>query len=331
MLFHITPDLAAIQDAIRGTLAEAWPIERLQAFADGSDDLDRDCWKAMMELGLPGILAPDSGMGLLEAALACEVIGEAAANGPIIAQILGVAAVAASPTAAARVYYEKLLSGDAIATWAVDGAFVQSAMAATVFIADDGQGGLCLIEAAKVIEIEPVRSTDRSRPVSRVTFGDAPHIPLLAAGDPLIARLKDAALVLIAADALGGAQKVTDQSVAYARERVQFGQPIGRFQGLKHQLVQMAMEAEQSRAMVWYAAYAWDNDLPDAPRVAALAKAHLADVYLRCTRAAVQAHGGIGYTWEYGLHQWVRRALANSVWLGSPTQLRARAANLAGW
>ena len=93
----------------------------------------------------------------------------------------------------------------------------------------------------------------------------------------------------------------------------------------------MSLDVEPARALVWYAAYAWDAELPDAPRAAAMAKAHLCDVYVRATRAAVAAHGGIGYTWEYGLNYWFRRALFDRAWLGSPSQHRARAADLASW
>src|SRR3546814_13739911 len=80
-------------------------------------------------------------------------------------------------------------------------------------------------------------------------------------------------------------------SVAYAKEREQFGQPIGRYQGLKHQLAHVALDVEPARALVWYAAYAWDAGLSDAPRAAAMAKAHLCDVYVRATRAAVAEIG----------------------------------------
>jgi len=132
----------------------------------------------------------------------------------------------------------------------------------------------------------------------------------------MVQRIRDAALVLIAADALGGAQHCTHLSVDYAKTREQFGQPIGRFQGLKHQLAHMALDVEPSRAQVWYAAYAWDAELPDATRAAAMAKAHLCEVYTRTTRAAIAAHGGIGYTWEYGLNYWFRRSVLDRAWLG---------------
>jgi len=332
MRFHLTEEQVAIQDAVRGTLADAWPMERLHKFADAGDDFDADCWSALSQLGLFGILAPDSGMGLVDAALVSEVVGEAAAPGPVIAQLIAVAALSATANTAAKAHLDALLSGEAIATLALDGDLVQCARAATLFLADDGAGGLRLVEAGEGVTIETVTATDRSRPVSRVAFSaSATSHALFAAGDPQVARLRDAALVLIAADALGGAQHCTDVSVAYAKERTQFGQPIGRFQGLKHQLAHMALDVEPARAQVWYAAYAWDAGLPDSPRAAAMAKAHLCEVYTRTTRAAIAAHGGIGYTWEYGLNYWFRRSVQDRAWLGSPSVLRARAAELAGW
>ncbi|WP_283418727.1 acyl-CoA dehydrogenase family protein [Sphingopyxis sp. Geo48] len=328
MHFHLTEEQKAIQEAVRGTLADSWPIERIHAFADGDADFDRASWDALMALGLGGILLPDSGMGLLDAALACEVAGEAAAAGPLIGQLLAVAAAAAS----GRANLDALASGEAVATLVHGGsAFVPCARAADIFLVVDRAAGVRLVPAGDGVTIEAVRASDRTRPVSKVAFAEGAGAMLFAAADPITARLADAALVLCAADALGGAQKVTDMSVAYAKEREQFGQPVGRFQALKHQLAHMALDVEPARALVWYAAYAWDAELPDAPRAAAMAKAHLCDVYVRATRAAVAAHGGIGYTWEYGLNYWFRRALFDRAWLGSPSEHRARAADLASW
>jgi alkylation response protein AidB-like acyl-CoA dehydrogenase len=328
MHFHLTEEQAAIQDAVRGTLTESWPIERMHAFADGDDDFDGASWDVLMALGLGGILLPDSGMGLLDAALACEVAGEAAAPGPLIGQLLAVAAVAAS----GKANLDTLASGEAVATLVHGGsAFVPCARAADYFLIIDRAAGVRLVAAREGVTTEAVKATDRTRPVSKVAIAEGAGEILFAAADPMTARLADAALVLVAADALGGAQKVTDMSVAYAKEREQFGQPIGRFQALKHQLAHMALDVEPARALLWYAAYAWDADLPDAPRAAAMAKSHLCDVYVRAARAAVAAHGGIGYTWEYGLNYWFRRAAFDRAWLGSPSEHRARAADLADW
>lgn len=332
MRFHLSEEQVAIQDAIRGTLADVWPMERLHKFADGDDDFDGDSWKALMALGLGGILLPDSGMGLLDAALVCEVAGEAAASGPLMAQLLTVATVSRSSNDAAKAFLNGLASGETIATLALDGSdFVQSARAAKLFLTGTRDGALSLVEAGEGVTVTPIESTDRSRPLSNVKFDNATTHELYPAGDPFVAKLFDAALVLIAADALGGAQKCTAMSVDYAKTREQFGQPIGQFQALKHQLAHMALDVEPARAMVWYAAYAYDAALPDAPRVASMAKAHLCDVYVRSARAAVAAHGGIGYTWEYGLNYWFRRAVFDHAYLGSPSMHRARAADMAEW
>lgn len=335
MHFHLNEDQVAIQDAVRGTLHDGWTLERLHAFADNVDEIDADIWQALMHLGIGGLALAEAdggaGLGLLEAALVCEAVGAAAAPGPVIGQILTALAVGASDNVEARAFLPVLTDGTAIATLAFDGALVQAAGQAQLFLTQDSAGAMMLVEAGLGVTITPVASTDRSRPLARVQFDGAKTHQLFAGSDPMTQRIKDAALVLIAADALGGAQHCTDMSVAYAKEREQFGQPIGRFQGLKHQLAHMALEVEPARALVWYAAYAWDAQLPDAPRAAVMAKAHLADVYTRTTRAAIAAHGGIGYTWEYGLNYWFRRAVYDRVWMGSPAQLRARAADLAGW
>lgn len=331
MRFHLTSEQIAIQDAARGTLADHWSIERLHAFADGGSDFDPASWRALMDLGIGGILAAGSGMGLLEAVLASEIAGGAAAPGPLIGQMLTVAAIAGSPEGALHDRLPGLIAGTTVATLAFGGDLVQSARAADLFLAEDADGGLRLIEAGTGMPFTPVVSVDRSRPLSRIDLSGAGSHALSGPDDPLTARIRDAALVLVAADALGGAQHCADLSVAYAKERVQFGQPIGRFQALKHQLAQMALDVEPARALIWYAAYAWDAGLPDASRAAALAKAHLCDIYTRVTRAAIAAHGGIGYTWEYGLHYWFRRAIHDRDWLGSPAHHRARAATMAGW
>lgn len=332
MRFHLSEEQAAIQDAIRGTLADVWQLEQQHKFADGDADFDQSSWDALMGLGLGSIMLPGSGMGLLDAALVCEVAGEAAAPGPLIGQLLAVAAVSRSSNEAAKAHLAGLEAGTVIATLCFgDSDYVQCARAADLLLIGSRETGILLVEAGEGGTTEAVKSTDRTRPVSKVSFDGATTHELFAAGDPMVGKLLDAALVLIAADSLGGAQKCTDLSVAYAKEREQFGQPIGQFQGLKHQLAHMALDVEPARAQVWYAAYAHDADLPDAERAAAMAKAHLCDVYIRCARAAVAAHGGIGYTWEYGLNYWFRRAAANRAWLGSPSHHRARAAELAGW
>jgi alkylation response protein AidB-like acyl-CoA dehydrogenase len=145
------------------------------------------------------------------------------------------------------------------------------------------------------------------------------------------ARLVDAGLILLAADSFGGASHSVNLSVAYAKERHQFDRPIGSFQGLKHQIVNSAITVEPALGLYWYAAHVWDTEPEQAALQAALAKALITENYARATRAMIEAHGGIGYTWEYGAHVWLKRALFNQAYLGTPRALRARAADLCGW
>ena len=355
MRFHPSEEQLAIQETLRGALGDALPAERLRALIDDPVEIDRPSWEALMALGLGGLALPEavggSGLGLLDLAMAVEVLGEGSAVGPIVPHLLAGLAIAAEGGPAADTWLRRLATGEVVATlalgsewlpesWTVactDGRlsgsirFVPGAGAAQVFVAGTAGGGLALAQAGPGVSIEPLRSADRGRKVSTVTFDQAPAIQLLPAGDPAVSRLFDAALVLTAADALGGAQHCLDISVAYAKEREQFGQPIGRFQGLKHQLATMALDVEPARALLWYAGYAQDAGLADAPRAAAMAKAHIADRFVAVTRAAVAAHGGIGYSWEYGLNTWFRRALFDRAYLGSPAAHRARAADMAGW
>jgi len=356
MRFHPSEEQLAIQDVLRGTLADTMPPARLQSSLDAPEDFDKPSWDALMALGLGGLALPEaaggSGLGLLDLALAAEVLGNAAAIGPILQHLIAGLAVSLGGDANTKsAWLEKLALGQVVATLALGGdwlpqswdvafdgqcvsgrvAFVPGAMAASLFVIGVGGGGLVLVEKGEGVVVTPVPSSDRTRKVSDVVFNRAPAVLLLAPDDANVARVFDAALVLTAADALGGAQHCADLSVGYAKEREQFGQPIGRFQALKHQLATMALEVEPARALLWYAAYAYDAALPDARRAAAMAKAHIADRFVSVSRAAVAAHGGIGYTWDYGLSIWFRRALADRAYLGSPALHRARAANLAGW
>ena len=169
-----------------------------------------------------------------------------------------------------------------------------------------------------------------TRRVAAVTLGDAPGV-VVAGGRRAIDRARDAGLVLLAADAYGGARRCLDMTVEYALTREQFGQPIGGFQGVKHQLADLATELEPALSLWWYAAHAYDHIPERLERHAALAKAHLTDLYDRAARVATELHGGIGFTWEYDLHLWFRRAVFDRAFLGDAELHRLRAADLAGW
>jgi len=305
-----------------------------------------------MDAGLGGLLIPETygglDLGLENAALAMEVIGRTATPGPWLGHLLAGWAITQSADEELKArWLPRLATGEVVGAVALDDWTPEAWRLAPVAGrldaeldhtpgADQAQvivvglaDGLAVVEGREHVEAEPIHGSDLTRRLWRLKLNGAPFRPI--GGADVGQRLLDAALVLVAADALGGAGQCLDMAVEYAKQREQFGVIIGRFQGLKHQLANMALEVEPARALVWYAAYAWDLALPDASRVAAHAKAHLADRFVSVAHAAVQAHGGIGYTWEYDLQIWFRRSLFDRAYLGAPSLHRERAAALAGW
>ncbi len=150
-------------------------------------------------------------------------------------------------------------------------------------------------------------------------------------GAALLARLVDLGAILIAADSLGGVARTLEMAVEYSKVRQQFGRPIGSFQALKHMAAEMVADVEPARALVWYAAWAFDHRPREAARAASIAKARLGDVYGRTANRSVQMHGGIGFTWEHDLHFWFKRARSNEIAFGDPTWHRERVATIDGY
>jgi alkylation response protein AidB-like acyl-CoA dehydrogenase len=350
--FHLDPEQEALQETLARTIERVCPASRRRALLEAATDYDPALWTALMDAGVGGLLIPERygglDLGLENAALAMEVIGKMAAPGPWLGHILAGWAIAQSGEEDLKArWLPRLASGEAVGAVALDGwtpddwRFAPTAGRLDATIdhapgADQAQvivvglaDSLGVVEGREHLQAEPIHGSDLTRRLWRLRLAGAPVQPI--GGLDMGQRLLDAALVLLAADALGGAEQCLEMAVEYAKQREQFGVIIGRFQGLKHQLANMALEVEPARSLVWYAAYAWDLGLPDASRVAAHAKAHLADRFISVARAAVQAHGGIGYTWEYDLQIWFRRSLFDRAYLGAPSLHRERAAALAGW
>jgi alkylation response protein AidB-like acyl-CoA dehydrogenase len=149
-------------------------------------------------------------------------------------------------------------------------------------------------------------------------------------GWPILSRAIDGALVALAAEQLGGAQRCLDLSVAYAKERTQFGRPIGSFQAIKHKCADMLVLVESTRSAVYYAAAAQAEGGAELPVLASLAKAYASDAYFRCAAEAIQIHGGVGFTWEYDVHLYFKRATSSEILLGDATFHRERIARRIG-
>ncbi|MEN8161445.1 MAG: acyl-CoA dehydrogenase family protein [Myxococcota bacterium] len=358
MDFGLSEEQQLLQESIGQFLAKENDATRLRARFDAEEPSDPALWRGMAELGLAGLAIPEAhggaGLALLDAALVAEVLGRNATPGPFLGHTLASLALvlAGSPEQQAR-WLPRLATGDAVGTIAFaepDGgwqpeewhlavgdtlsgakAHVPNASHADLIVVGLAGGALAIVEReARGVVIEPFPGVDRTRRLDALRFEGAP-CELLSGGSGAASRVRDAALVLLAADAFGGASTLLEMTVEYAKTREQFGVTIGHFQALKHQLANMALEVEPGRGLYWYAAHAFDEAPDESPRMAALAKAHLTDRFLQISRDAVEAHGGIGYTWECDVQIWFKRAIFDRSFLGSPGVHRERAAQLAGW
>lgn len=355
MRFDLDEQQLAFQQGVADFLEAECPLSRALAAHDtGKPDLE--LWEGLIKLGLGGIMVPEEhgglGLGLLDLAVVAEPLGRSAAPGPFLDHALGTLALVIAGTEEQKAeWLPAFASGEKRATialaenkgewfaeqWSLEADptltgkkhHVLHAEGADCIVVGIAGGKLAAVRGdAAGLTISPILSTDGGKQLCDVSFAQTPCE--LLDGTPG-ARLVDAGLVLLAADAFGGASEAINMSVAYAKEREQFDRPIGSFQGLKHQIVDSAITVEPAVGLYWYAAHCWDTEPEAAPLQAALAKALITENYANATRRMIEAHGGIGYTWEYGAHVWLKRALFDQAFLGSPRALRQRAADLAQW
>lgn len=362
MDFGLSEDQILFKDTLRRFLDAECPTTRVRTIMEGPDGHDRKLWRSLAEMGVPGLMIPPAhggaGLELLDLALAAEELGRAATPGPFLANAMAAAALVESGNAEAqRRWLPGLASGECLVAFALgegigewDAARLATRAAngrltgekpvvasagvadALVVAAQDADGpGLFVVErGAPGLAVSPLAALDMTRRVDRVAFADTPAAKI-AGGRAAIDRARDVGLVLLAADAYGGARRCLDMTAQYSLTREQFGQPIGAFQGVKHQLADLATDLEPALSLCWYAAHAHDHIRDKAERHVALAKALLTDLYDRAVRTAIELHGGIGFTWEFDLHLWFRRAMFDRAHLGESRLHRARAADLAGW
>jgi alkylation response protein AidB-like acyl-CoA dehydrogenase len=186
------------------------------------------------------------------------------------------------------------------------------------------------------LAVRPLETIDRTRRVCEVELrnvevGRAQILGQVGGGWSTIEAVVDLAAVGLAADGLGGSERVLEMAVEYSKTREQFGRLIGSFQALKHMAAEMTADIEPARSLLWYAAHAQDALPRDARRAASMAKAALCEIYARSSNRAVQMHGGIGFTWEHDLHFWFKRAKWNELAFGDPSFHRARVAEFCGF
>ena len=196
-----------------------------------------------------------------------------------------------------------------------------------------GEGGISLFvveSGAPGLTVTPLSSMDQTRRIAEVRFADTPAQLLGAegAGWNTWRKVRTHALVYLSAEALGGAQKVLEDSVKYAKERIQFGKPIGVNQAIKHKCADMLILVESSKSITYYAAWAVSENTDEAELASSMAKAYTSDAYRHTSAENIQIHGGVGFTWEYDCHLYFKRAKAIEVTYGDPTDHRERVAQL---
>jgi alkylation response protein AidB-like acyl-CoA dehydrogenase len=177
------------------------------------------------------------------------------------------------------------------------------------------------------VSVTLLKTMDQTRKQCEVVFdhvriGRDRLVGMVDMGWPILQKVLNLATVSLCAEMVGGAQRVLDLSVAYAKERVQFGRPIGSFQAIKHKCAEMMLQVESAKSAAYYAAWAVDEDVPEAPLAVSMAKAYCSDAYRHTAGEGIQVHGGIGFTWEHDMHLYFKRAKYAEFTFGDATYHR---------
>lgn len=325
MHFAFTDEQQMIAETAQAFFAEHATSARTRA-AMAADGIDRAVWQGFCtELGLGGLIAPEehggSALGMVEYAAVAEWAGYHVAALPLLSLAAARALATGGSAAQQSEWLPRLISGEALAALA-DSELVPHGAQANLFFTADGR----LVTRAEA-EVTPLTTMDQTRPLARVTIPATAGNPLAHPAEG-IAAAREAALVCLAAEALGGAQGALDRTVAYARERVQFGRPIGSFQAYKHRLADMMIAIEEARSAVYWAAASVDEDAPDKAFALHGAKQLAADAFFKCAGDMIQLHGGIGFTWEHDAHLFFKRARSIQTLMGDGAHHREAIATL---
>jgi alkylation response protein AidB-like acyl-CoA dehydrogenase len=328
--FDFSDDQHAIKRTAKDLLADRLTMERVREHAEAAT-YDEATWKEVGELGWTGIFIDEEyggqGLGIVELVILMEELGYALAPLPFLS------------SAAAGLALQAGGSEEQKARWLPG--IASGRLRGTVGLVNEGEAGLvpdaesadlivlCGQKARTVIErsaaeVEPVKTMDATRSYARVRAG---------AGEPLegdhTPGLSCAALA-VAAELTGIAQRAMEMAVDYARERKQFGRPIGSYQAVSHRCAQMLLEVEGARSASYYAAWTADAEPETLGLAASMAKAYASDAGWRVCTSALQVYGGIGFTWEHDLHFFLKRAKVNGSLYGSARDHRDTVARRSG-
>jgi alkylation response protein AidB-like acyl-CoA dehydrogenase len=330
MNFDFTEDQHEIKRTARDLLGSRSTFEKVRKAAEAKA-YDDALWAELVELGWPGIAIAEEhggqGLGTVELVILAEELGYAVAPSPFLSTVTAAAVIQAGGSEEQKArWLPALASGEATgALGAADGLVPDADGAAViVLLGNDGGGGWVRLLAREDADVTPVDSIDPTRRTARV----AGEGETLGAGDAAAAEGVDRATVAVAAELVGVSQRALEMTLAYVKERKQFETPVGAYQAVSHKCAQMLKDTEGARSATYFAAWAADADTERLAEAASLAKAAASDGARDVTANAIQAHGGIGFTWEADVHWLYKRAQVGAVLLGGSGVHRARLARI---
>jgi acyl-CoA dehydrogenase len=345
MDFDLSEDQLALRAGARDLLDDLASPARVRAHTTTDGPFDDALWRAMVEQGWLGVDVPEEaggiGLGTVEVAVLLEELGRRVAPAPFAPGVLATHAFAAAGDGDT---VRRLVDGDAIAcvAWARDDE--------SVTVEDDGSGDgvrvsgrlgpvayapvadvAVVVTPGAVLALDGVRvsrepAMDLTRPLGWLRLDGTPARVLGARA--LADAMLDRAATFASTEMLGGASQALDMAVAYAKDRVQFGRPIGSFQAVKHRCADMLVDVEGMRSTVYWAAWCIGARDPEASVAASTAKVWCSDASKRVMASALQVHGGIGFTWEHDLHFFLKRAQLDQLAFGDASWHRGRLTSL---
>ena len=362
MNFGFSEEQEELRKAVRRFFEDKSPVSEVRRLMETTEGYDEAVWSQMAnQLGLQAMTIPEehggAGFGYVELVVVLEEMGRALVCAPYFSTVaLAANALMHSGDEAAKAdYLPAIASGETIATlaitepagrWELDSIALEASgsgreytlsgvksfvidghTASLVLVAARSAAGLSLFAVegdAAGLTRTPLATMDQTRKQAKLEFE---RVPARLVGEeggaaPLLSKTLDLAAVALAAEQVGGAQRVLEMSVEYAKSRIQFGRPIGSFQAIKHKCADMLLEVESAKSAAYYAGWAAAEDNDELPVTACLAKAYCSEAYFHAAAENIQIHGGIGFTWEHDAHLYFKRAKSSELILGDPAYHR---------
>jgi alkylation response protein AidB-like acyl-CoA dehydrogenase len=368
--FAFSPEQEDLRAMVRDFFTDRSAETEVRRLMETAGGFDQSVWTQMgEELGILGLAIPEeyggAGAGFTEVGVVLEEAGRALLCAPFLssAVLAATTVLYCGDQAAKKDYLPGLASGELRGTVALaedsgrwdEAGITLTAAAGAVgwvldghknYVLDAGTAGLILVAArteagislfaveagAPGLVTSELSTMDLTRKQGRLQFVGVPARLLGAEGGawPALTRVLDLAAAGLAAEQAGGAGRVLEMAVEYAKTRYQFGRAIGSFQAIKHKCADMLVAVEAARSAAYYGLWAADGAEEEFPAAASMAKAYCSDAYLHCAGDNIQVHGGIGFTWEHPAHLYFRRAKSSQLLFGPPAYHRELLAKRAG-